>query len=400
MTRKRPHIPRPAEPPKADDLKLINGIGPAVEIRLHRVSIFTFVQLASVSPADIAAAVADLAGLSSERIIKLDWIGQARKLAAESTAAETQKNRNATAGAEQQQSANEQHPREQLVAHKSTESPQEAEASMKRLHEATFTVELLLDEENEVNNMHIVHMQSGDEESWAGWQESLLVGFLASHADLRIQRVEVTAPVTAEAKPSVQVAEEVASPKPVIQEAETDLSIATEVESLAQIAAEAEIPTPEVEEVEISASAVVGIEPPAPVSLTDSSAALLYVRKPQVVLSATHVPQNLVRSDQPYEVHFTLHLTDTATSPTSTLSYTASAYGWAVDQWTRRSMGVVRGTIKPKEEIIVSIRGASLPQGTYWLEAEALVSLPLALHENSTNQGLQATVKGHLFEIY
>jgi hypothetical protein len=59
-----------------------------------------------VSPADIVAAVADLAGFSSERIIKLDWIGQARKLADESTSDETQENRNAATGAEQQQSKN------------------------------------------------------------------------------------------------------------------------------------------------------------------------------------------------------------------------------------------------------------------------------------------------------
>jgi hypothetical protein len=78
------------EPPEFDDLKLINGIGPAVERRLHGVGIYTFAQLAALSPADIAAAVADLAGLSAERIIKQDWISQARKLASESISSEAQ----------------------------------------------------------------------------------------------------------------------------------------------------------------------------------------------------------------------------------------------------------------------------------------------------------------------
>jgi helix-hairpin-helix protein len=82
MARKDSHTSRPTEPPEIDDLKLINGIGPAVERRLHGVGIFTFAQLAALSPADIAAAVADLAGLSAERIIKQDWISQARRLAA------------------------------------------------------------------------------------------------------------------------------------------------------------------------------------------------------------------------------------------------------------------------------------------------------------------------------
>ncbi|MGH2493866.1 MAG: helix-hairpin-helix domain-containing protein [Ktedonobacteraceae bacterium] len=66
------------EPFLKDDLQLINGIGPAIVKKLHGVGINTFAQLAALSPADIAAAIAD----SAERIIKQDWIGQAHKLAA------------------------------------------------------------------------------------------------------------------------------------------------------------------------------------------------------------------------------------------------------------------------------------------------------------------------------
>ncbi len=84
MAKKPSRTPRAVKPRDADDLKLINGIGPIVESRLRGVGIYTFTQLAALSPADIAAAVSDLAGLTSERIIKQDWIGQAHKLAAES----------------------------------------------------------------------------------------------------------------------------------------------------------------------------------------------------------------------------------------------------------------------------------------------------------------------------
>ena len=90
MSNKHPPRSRPLESPEFDDLKLINGIGPAVERRLHGVGIYTYAQLAALSPADIAAAVADLAGLSAERIIKQDWISQARKLASESISSEAQ----------------------------------------------------------------------------------------------------------------------------------------------------------------------------------------------------------------------------------------------------------------------------------------------------------------------
>ncbi len=90
MSKEQSDTSRSVEPPEINDLKLINGIGPAVERRLHGVGIYTYAQLAALSPADIAAAVADLAGLSAERIIKQDWIGQARRLASESISREAQ----------------------------------------------------------------------------------------------------------------------------------------------------------------------------------------------------------------------------------------------------------------------------------------------------------------------
>jgi hypothetical protein len=91
MARKGLATSRSVKLPDADDLKLINGIGPAVENRLNLVGIFRFAQLATLSPADIAASVSDLAGLSAERIAKQDWIGQARRLAASSKSTGTQR---------------------------------------------------------------------------------------------------------------------------------------------------------------------------------------------------------------------------------------------------------------------------------------------------------------------
>lgn len=88
MAKKRSHTSRAVEPPEANDLKFINGIGPGVESRLHGVGIFTFAQLAALSPADVAASVAGLAGLTAERIIKQDWLGQARELATKTSLTE------------------------------------------------------------------------------------------------------------------------------------------------------------------------------------------------------------------------------------------------------------------------------------------------------------------------
>jgi hypothetical protein len=90
MSKKRSDTSRGEESSDFDDLKLINGIGPAVERRLHGIGTYTYAQLAALSPADIAAAVAGIGGLTSERIIKQDWIGQAYKLASESISSKAQ----------------------------------------------------------------------------------------------------------------------------------------------------------------------------------------------------------------------------------------------------------------------------------------------------------------------
>ena len=141
-----------------DDLKLINGIGPAVEKRLHGVGVFTFAQLALLSSADIAAAVVDLNGLSAERITRQDWIGQARKLAAESTA------KNA-----------------QLVESATGTAP-----SMEQYQLATFAIKFLLDEHNNIQSTYAQHVQSRRKHTWTGWQKTRLLDFLSESAGLNI----------------------------------------------------------------------------------------------------------------------------------------------------------------------------------------------------------------------
>src|SRR5437867_5513742 len=85
MASKRSRSSAAAVPPGADDFKLINSINSSVENRLYKAGILTFAQLAALSPGEIVAQVAGLA--SAERIIKQDWIGQARALAARPAAA-------------------------------------------------------------------------------------------------------------------------------------------------------------------------------------------------------------------------------------------------------------------------------------------------------------------------
>jgi Helix-hairpin-helix domain len=64
-----------------DDFKLIKGVGPAIERRLHDAGVTTFAQLAGLSPDRISTLVENVGGVSTERIVSQDWIGRAGELA-------------------------------------------------------------------------------------------------------------------------------------------------------------------------------------------------------------------------------------------------------------------------------------------------------------------------------
>ena len=70
-------VPAGAPPPEqSDDLKLIAGIGPALEKKLRACGILSFRQLAALGDADIDRVEAAIKSFG--RIRRDDWIGQAR----------------------------------------------------------------------------------------------------------------------------------------------------------------------------------------------------------------------------------------------------------------------------------------------------------------------------------
>ena len=246
MVRKRSPSNKDTHQPKIDDLKLIKGIGPVVEQRLLDDGIYTFAHLAAFLPADIAARLTGLSGMTAERIIREDWIGQARKLAAESTSNEAQKHfelatddsvsiehaRAATPLIEPQKTGElgqRSIPSEvkeevetlvdtkQVAAFTASVEPippieddhtvtpleephkeTETNTPEEQLHHATFTVEFLLDENNYVHNARVMHLESQREHTWSGWPNTNAVDFLSESVEMNIQSVEWVLPNTEE----------------------------------------------------------------------------------------------------------------------------------------------------------------------------------------------------------
>lgn len=140
-------------PKNQGDLKAVRGIGPKVEARLKRAGIKDLGQLARTPVNELAAELAGLHGkFDTGRIVRERWLAQAAALAAVP----------ASAGADGDE-AGEAKP----IRH-------------------NFTVEVRLPlADRDVVSSKVVHVQTGDEETWAGWDPRPLVAFIEDRSRIR-----------------------------------------------------------------------------------------------------------------------------------------------------------------------------------------------------------------------
>jgi hypothetical protein len=138
-----------------DDLTAIEGIGPTIAQKLQDAGIHTYAQLAAMTPAKLAPLVVGVRGLSSDRIIELDWVGQANSLSQKQT---HQQPTNAGNGQ----------------------------------HYARFDVEFLLEEDNQVRRTKIKHRPDGKEVEWSGWREKKLLKFFVT--EMEMPKIQLSQP--------------------------------------------------------------------------------------------------------------------------------------------------------------------------------------------------------------
>lgn len=129
------------------DLKKVKGIGARVEARLKGAGITTLEQLARTPVNELAALLDGLPGkFDADRITREEWLPQAAALAVTP--------------------AGEPEPAK-LVRH-------------------NFTVEVRLDiAGRDIVSSKIVHVQTGDEAAWAGWEPDRVVAFIEDRAGTR-----------------------------------------------------------------------------------------------------------------------------------------------------------------------------------------------------------------------
>jgi len=272
-----------AHPADGDDFKLIRpGIGPSVESRLRKAGIHTFEQLAALSAGEIVAHIGPMIGITADRVTSWNWQGQAKKLAEGKHAAE--------------------------MSHQPNQ-PSESQ------HYATFTIQLLLDAKNEVRRTRVKHIQSGEESTWAGWEEQPLVRFLVQHAGLRLPDGESVSPET--------------------------------------------LPVP---------------EPGIPVELTGE----LQMAELVALAKDTGSPWHVFSHGEPLNLRLAIDATEVMTTAEAPLACTALIYAKCLGNGPEQKVGEARATVTPAEVLALNVEGIPLDPGTYRLKANIELSAPLA----------------------
>lgn len=322
-------------PTAGDNFRRIQGISRSIEHRLHEEGILTYTNLASLKPQAISAILGDLNGVTSERIIKENWIEQARGLSSRPGSAIAEKD---------------------AVRKKNLPS-----TKVKGL--TSFVVELLLGEEGQVKRTKVLHVDTGGEETWEEWQEQRLLDFFVTRAELCQPAAEIDMPTATavEQRPEATMSPE-AIPADMIQP-----GLAPSPQS--QIAAQPYV-------IEIATS-------------TGGSASQQSTAFPAQAKGTS----GILSTSQAFEVHLALDRPEIVSAEGRPLSYKANIYAKSLKGPLRQSIGEAGGQLEPTSKATIVIGGSPLPQGLYRLQAVVGLSDSATQSEHQTSSILQTGEK-------
>lgn len=342
---------------QADDFKRVRGIGPVMERRLHSAGIQTFVQLAALSPEKIAAL---LPGVSTRRIVQLNWIQQARKLIPKGTNRKTRIKKKAV--------------------------------STIRQHYVNFTIEMLLDEKNEARRTRAVHIQSGDRNSWAGWEPQGLIDFLTQHTGVQPQASKIIS--QSEVKPKLEHATDIPTEAPKEAAAERGLG---ELEEALVPGVPALIPIETLPELLPPNSPLHSSTRTNPSPLVLGSGVLRPVSL-EVLVNNMSGRKNIFPCGKPFTLQLELDLSDVQPTVSPHLEYLASIHARAIGGDSNEKIGEAYGKTAFADRITLNVEVFVLHPGLYRLEAA--VNLLLTSGASSPAVKLTAWLSSSLIQIY
>lgn len=339
MASKHSRAPKMIRSQPADDFLLIRGIGPALAGKLHDAGIHTYRQLASLTTEEIASKII---GRSANQISHQDWIGQARKMAT---------------------------PKRRLKSHH-----KEMITPVVHQYYENFTIECLLDEKNGLRRTRVVHVQSGDAETWPGWQAAQLIGFLARHAgvykksDSRLNQKK-----SAGRARNLQAGNRESASGRIIPSTPLPLPPARSAAAQRQNGIEQNI-VPQHQAV----SPLTGI---------------LCLQDLRVMTAGSDQPVNFLRQGQSYFIRLDLDLSDVHAKEDAMWTYQATIHFNQVGG-DLHPVSETRGTLIHSDRVTLEIPGIDLTLGIYRLEAFVRLTADKAVPD------LTAFLKGNLLHVY
>lgn len=305
-------------PSAGDNLRLIRGISRPIERRLHEEGILTCAQLASLTPHAISAILGGVNGCTTKRIIKEDWIKQAREL---SSLSESPGSKGMVGG-------------------------EEKSLAVKRQSLTSFVIELLVDEEGQSRRTKIMHIDTGREDTWKGWQERRLAEFIIELAGLRLSAAETRSPVAPSAGPTPQ-----------------DRMMPETVLADLMPSAPAFPPQSRME------------KKPQSIEMATAAGKPTFQESMSIPSPAKRASGTLP-ANQPFEVRLALDLAEIGSLEERPLNYQATLYAKNLQGTLRKSVGEADGHLEPAEKRQIVIKGVPLPQGLYRLQAVVGLSDP------------------------
>jgi hypothetical protein len=188
-----------ADAESADDLKMINGIGPVYAKALREIGIRRFEDLAGYTAQELSKALREQAGakVQPERIEAADWVGQAQELAEQKRAECTSPN----------------HPVE--PAEPAEEEPR-ASAWRQQAGFSLFFDQVGEEEGNQEWRTRVYHDESGEETSFSETEPASWVKWIIERAELPAVEEPVPAEpeITTEPAPALPNVVEAGEPEP------------------------------------------------------------------------------------------------------------------------------------------------------------------------------------------
>lgn len=302
---------------RKDDLKYIQGIGPAVEKRLNQAGIYTCAQLADLQSEEIALILNGMVGFSTERIADEDWVGQARDLQGSTVEEDFAKTGNPPGG----------------------------------MHYEIFTVEFLLDDDNQVRRTLIKDVQHQTPTSWAGWDAERLTSFFIEKAGLKIFTL------------SQSPVEALPIPEATIQLSSTQTTKTQTSET--------------------------------PTLLVDGK---LQLQKMAFIVADQKVSSRHIRSEQPFAIRLNLDLRNIHSSIDQPLDYSVVIFTKSLSAEPRQLLAEKVGKLKLVDYVDLEIPNLQLAAGAYHLEA--FVKLMPSGATPAQLQDLMAMTESGIVHVY